>query len=119
MKSYILNLTTYGMNGQPLDYDYTTAAAIWNECDELNETLRFHTVTLTETVNGSLILSAEPTGTESTVANGHKKIIPIGSRTFAYSHDKTIIIRMREKVAQIDGTICCSQTDFTKQFSVI
>jgi len=66
MKSYILNLTTYGLNGQPTDYDYTTAADLWNECDELNETLRFHTVTLTETVNGSLILSSEPTGTEST-----------------------------------------------------
>lgn len=66
MKSYILNLTTYGMNGLPSDYDYTTAAALWNECDELNETLRFHTVTLNETANGSLILSAEPTGTEST-----------------------------------------------------
>ena len=66
MKSYILNLATYGMNGQPVDYDYTTAANLWNDCDELNETLRFHTVTLTETVNGSLILSAEPTGTEST-----------------------------------------------------
>ena len=71
MKSYILNLTTYGMNGQPADYDYTTAAAIWNECDELNETLRFHTVTLTETGNGSLILSAEPTGTES---NGRERL---------------------------------------------
>lgn len=66
MKSYILNLTTYGMNGLLTGYDYTTAANIWNECDELNETLRFHTVTLTETGNGSLILSAEPTGTEST-----------------------------------------------------
>lgn len=66
MKSYILNLTTYGMNGQPADYDYTTAAALWTECDELNETLRFHTVTLNETATGSLILSAEPTGTEST-----------------------------------------------------
>ncbi len=71
MKSYILNLTTYGMNGQPLDYDYTTAAAIWAECDELNETLRFHTVTLNETANGSLILSAEPTGTPET---GREKI---------------------------------------------
>lgn len=71
MKSYILNLTTYGMNGQPLDYDYTTAAALWNECDELNETLRFHTVTLSETVNGSLVLSAEPTGTPET---GREKI---------------------------------------------
>ncbi len=65
MKSYILNLTTYGMNGLPTDYDYTTAAALWNECDELNESLHFHTVTLNETVTGSLILSAEPIGTES------------------------------------------------------
>lgn len=71
MKSYILNLTTYGMNGQPTDYDYTTAANLWNECDELNETLRFHTVTLTETATGSLILSAEPTGTES---NGRERL---------------------------------------------
>lgn len=71
MKSYILNLTTYGMNGQPADYDYTTAAALWNECDELNETLRFHIVTLNETANGSLILSAEPTGTPET---GREKI---------------------------------------------
>ena len=68
MKSYILNLTTYGMNGQPLDYDYTTAAALWNECDELNETLRFHTVTLSESANGSLILTGEPDGTESIAA---------------------------------------------------
>lgn len=68
MKSYILNLTTYGMNGLPTDYDYTIAAALWNECDELNETLRFHTVTLNETVNGSLILTGEPTGDESILA---------------------------------------------------
>ena len=66
MKSYILNLTTYGMNGLPTDYDYTTAAALWNEMDELNETLHFHIVTLNETANGSLILTGEPTGTEST-----------------------------------------------------
>ena len=65
MKSYILNLTTYGMNGQPVDYDYTTAADIWNECDELNETLLHHTVTLIETESGSLLLCAEPDGTES------------------------------------------------------
>lgn len=65
MKSYILNLTTYGMSGQPADYDYTTAAALWNECDELNETLLHHTVTLTETAEGNLILSAESDGTES------------------------------------------------------
>lgn len=71
MKSYILNLTTYGMNGQPTDYDYTTAAALWNECDELNETLRFHTVALNETANGSLILSVEPTRMPET---GREKI---------------------------------------------
>ena len=65
MKSYILNLTTYGMNGQPVDYDYTTAAALWNECDELNETLRYHSVALTETESGSLILSGESDGTET------------------------------------------------------
>ena len=71
MKSYILNLTTYGMNAAPVSYDYETAAALWNECDELNATLRFHTVTLTETVNGSLILSAEPNGAES---NGRERL---------------------------------------------
>lgn len=60
MKSYILNLTTYGMNGQPTDYDYTTAADLWNELDALNAELRHHTVTLAETETGSLILSAEP-----------------------------------------------------------
>lgn len=65
MKSYILNLTTYGMNGLPTDYDYTTAAALWNECDELNESLSHHTVTLTETESGSLVLTGEPDGTES------------------------------------------------------
>ncbi len=65
MKSYILHLTTYGMNGLPTDYDYTTAASLWNECDELNETLLHHIVTLTETAEGNLILSAESDGTES------------------------------------------------------
>lgn len=68
MKSYILNLTTYGMNGQPVDYDYTTAAALWTECDELNETLTHYTVTLTETESGSLVLSGEPDGTETLAA---------------------------------------------------
>jgi len=65
MKSYILNLTTYGLNALPTAYDYETASALWAECDELNETLRFHTVTLTETAEGNLILSAESDGTES------------------------------------------------------
>lgn len=65
MKSYILNLTTYGLDGLPTDYDYETAAALWNECDKLNEKLRFHAVSLTETDNGSLILTGEPTGADS------------------------------------------------------
>lgn len=73
MKSYILNLTTYGLNALPTAYDYETAAALWNECDELNESLSHHTVTLTETESGSLVLTAEvramretsPDGTES------------------------------------------------------
>lgn len=60
MKTYILNLTTYGMNGLPTDYDYAAAADLWNEIDELNENLRAFTVRLNETESGSLILSAEP-----------------------------------------------------------
>lgn len=59
MKTYILNLTTYGMNGMPTDYDYAAAADLWNEIDELNENLRAFTVRLNETESGSLILSAE------------------------------------------------------------
>lgn len=65
MKSYILNLTTYGLNALPTAYDYETASALWAECDELNESLSHHTVTLTETESGSLILTGEPTGPES------------------------------------------------------
>ena len=65
MKSYILNLTTYGLNALTTAYDYETAAALWNECDELNESLNHHTVTLTETESGSLVLTGEPDGTES------------------------------------------------------
>lgn len=65
MKSYILNLTTYGMDGLPSDYDYETASLLWAECDELNETLGHHTVTLTETTTGSLILTGEPDGTNT------------------------------------------------------
>lgn len=59
MKSYILNLTTYGMNGEPVSYDYETASELWTRCDELNEHLHMHTVELNETENGCLILSAE------------------------------------------------------------
>ena len=65
MKSYILNLTTCDVTGSPFAYDYATAAALWNECDELNESLSHHTVTLTETESGSLVLAGEPDGTES------------------------------------------------------
>lgn len=68
MKSYILNLSTYGLNGLPTSYDYETASALWNECDELNETLTHHTVTLTETESGSLVLAGEPDGTETIAA---------------------------------------------------
>ena len=65
MKSYILNLTTCDVTGSPFAYDYSTATALWNECDELNESLSHHTVTLTETESGSLVLTGEPDGTES------------------------------------------------------
>lgn len=68
MKSYIINLATYGMNCEVIDYDYDTAAALWNECDELNETLRHHTVTLEENASGSLILTAESDGSETFAA---------------------------------------------------
>ena len=60
MKSYTLNLTTYGMNCLPTDYDYTTASDLWNEINELNETLKAFTVNLNETASGSLIISADP-----------------------------------------------------------
>lgn len=62
MKSYILNLTTYGMNGEPVDYDYDTAAGLWNEIDKLNETAQAHLVTLTETIDGALIIGVESNG---------------------------------------------------------
>lgn len=68
MKSYILNLATYGMNCEVIDYDYATAAALWNECDELNETLHHHTVTLYENASGSLILAGESDGSETFAA---------------------------------------------------
>ncbi len=58
MKSYILNLTTYGMNGQPVAYDYETATELWSRCDELNAYLHMHTIELNETNNGCLILTA-------------------------------------------------------------
>ena len=58
MKSYILNLTTYGMNGEPVSYDYETASELWARCDELNEHLHAHSVELNETENGCLILTA-------------------------------------------------------------
>lgn len=65
MKSYILNLTGYGLDALPTSYDYETASLLWDECDRLNESLSHHTVTLTETESGSLVLTGEPDGTES------------------------------------------------------
>lgn len=62
MKSYIFNFATYGLNSYETDYDYSTAAALRNECDELNDRLKYHTVTLDENANGSLILSGESNG---------------------------------------------------------
>lgn len=58
MKSYILNLASYDLEGNAVSYDYETASELWMKCDELNEYLHFHTVELNETENGSLILSA-------------------------------------------------------------
>ena len=77
MKSYILNLTTCDVTGSPFAYDYSTAAALWNECDELNESLSHHTVTLTETESGSLVLTGEPDGTESLSAGFRRSRISI------------------------------------------
>lgn len=65
MKSYIFNFATYGLDCTETDYDYGTAAALRNECDELNDRLRHHTVTLEENESGSLILTGEPDETES------------------------------------------------------
>lgn len=59
MKSYVFNLNTYDMTGMPSDYDYQTAAALWLEVDDLNETFPRFTVTLAENASGSLILSVE------------------------------------------------------------
>lgn len=59
MKTYAFNFATYGIDGLPTDYDYTTASLLWEELDELNETADHHTVTLDETASGSLVLSVE------------------------------------------------------------
>lgn len=72
MKSYILSLATYGMNGQPIDYDYETAAELWNAIDELNERLHYHTATLTETASGALVIGAESNGTNSRPARAER-----------------------------------------------
>ena len=44
--TYVADLATYSPEGNETDYDYALAAEIRNEVDSLNETLRFHTVTL-------------------------------------------------------------------------
>lgn len=59
MKTYAFNFSTFGMDGLPTDYDYTSASLLWDELDELNETAEHHTVNLDENAAGTLILSVE------------------------------------------------------------
>ena len=61
MKSYVFNLNTYDLTGTPIAYDYSTAADLWLEVDDLNETFPRFTVSLIENASGSLVLMAEPT----------------------------------------------------------
>lgn len=61
MKSYVFNLNTYDLAAAPVGYDYSTAAALWLEVDDLNETFPRFTVTLAENASGSLVLAAGPT----------------------------------------------------------
>ena len=68
MKSYIISLATYDMDGQPVDYDYGTAAELWGVIDELNEQLHYHTASLTETASCALVISAESNGTNTVPA---------------------------------------------------
>ena len=65
MKTYVFNFSTYGMNGTPTDYDYTSASLLWEELDELNESSGYHTVALESNESGSLILSVESDETRS------------------------------------------------------
>lgn len=65
MKTYAFNFATYGIDGLPTDYDYTTASLLWEELDELNESCDHHTVTLDETASGSLVLCIESDETKS------------------------------------------------------
>ena len=59
MKSYVFNFSSSGMNGDIIDYDYSTASLLWEELDALNETAEHSRIDLTETASGSLILSVE------------------------------------------------------------
>ncbi len=59
MKTYAFNFATYGIDGMPTDYDYTTASLLWSELDELNESCEYHLATLEESFTGSLVLSVE------------------------------------------------------------
>lgn len=65
MKSYIFNFSSYGMNGDIIDYDYSAASLLWEELDELNETAEHSRIDLTETASGSLILSVESDETKT------------------------------------------------------
>lgn len=68
MKSYIINLATYDWNGSVIDYDYQTASMLWGECDDINAQLESYEITLTETANGSLILTAELIRSNQTIS---------------------------------------------------
>lgn len=65
MKNYAFNFATYGIDGLPTDYDYTTASLLWEELDKLNESCEHHLATLDETESGSLVLSVETNETKT------------------------------------------------------
>ena len=57
--SYIADLHTYDLRGNPSEYDYATAAAVYNEIYRLNARMRYHEASLNETTAGTLILTAD------------------------------------------------------------
>ena len=95
MKSYILNLTGYGLDALPASYDYETASLLWSECDELNESLNHHTVTLTETESGSLILAAE--------VRAMRETSPTGPESFSSRIERLRLSRALERIADEYG----------------
>ena len=102
MKSYILNLTGYGLDALPASYDYETASLLWDECDELNESLSHHTVTLTETESGSLILAAEVRAMRETSPTGPESL-SAGFRRSRISIERLRLSRALERIADEYG----------------